>query len=209
MDFGIFCKTFYLVFLVLIAVGPGFLTIANIAMTRGLKTSAVAVCGCFLGDCIYMVLGALCAKEIVAAIPQSLSLVLSIVAICLLLYLAYSFYKVDIKTLKAREFSKKSGLSLAVSLFCLKMTSPICMVGYSIIFTQVIATNTTSNVLSAILGGCTASFVENIFMITTFSTVGKKMKTGILSMINKFSAVFIACFALFLVAKLVLSLVIR
>ena len=105
MDFGIFCKTFYLVFLVLIAVGPGFLTIANIAMTRGLKTSAVAVCGCFLGDCIYMVLGALCAKEIVAAIPQSLSMALSIVAICLLLYLAYSFYKVDIKTLKAREFS--------------------------------------------------------------------------------------------------------
>lgn len=207
MDFGIFCKTFYLVFLVLIAVGPGFLTIANIAMTRGLKTSAVAVCGCFLGDCIYMVLGALCAKEIVSAIPKSLSTALSILAICLLLYLAYSFYKVDIKTLKAREFSTKSGLSLAISLFCLKMTSPICIVSYSIIFTQVINTSTTGNVLSAILGGCTASFVENIFMITTFSTVGKKIKIGILSMINKFSAIFIVCFALFLVAKLVVLFV--
>lgn len=209
MNLVIFCKTFYLVFLVLIAVGPGFLTIANIAMTRGAKTSSVAVCGCFLGDCIYMVLGGFCAKEIINKIPQSLSVALSITAICLLLYLAYSFYKVDIKTLKAREFSKKSGLSLAISLFCLKMTSPICIVGYSIIFTQVIKTSTTGNVLSAILGGCTASFVENIFMITTFSTVGKKIKTGILSMINKFSAVFIACFALFLVLKLVSSFIIH
>ena len=70
MILSIFLQTFYLVFLVLMSVGPGFLTIANIAMTRGYKTSACAVCGCIIGDCIYITIGAFCAKEIVNAIPE-------------------------------------------------------------------------------------------------------------------------------------------
>lgn len=203
MDFGIFLKTFYLVFLVLASVGPGFLTIANIAMTRTRKVSATAVCGCFLGDCIYMIFGAICAKEVLEFIPKSLSVALSIFAVLFLFYIAYRFFFANVKYIETKKINKSEGLRLAISLFCLKMTSPICIVSYGIIFTQTINTGTTRNIISAILGGCFASLVENAVMVFVFSKLGKKISKKILVKVSKISAILIALFAISLIYKLI------
>ena len=205
MILSIFLQTFYLVFLVLMSVGPGFLTIANIAMTRGYKTSACAVCGCIIGDCIYITIGAFCAKEIVNAIPEFVSLVLSIVAVLFLLYLAYKFWKTDVTKLKTKQLDTKNGLSLALLLFLLKLSSPICIIGYSIIFTNVVKDAT--SIIPAVLGGCTATFVANAIMVTVFGTIGQKINTKILSYINKFSSLFIGGFATILAVKIIATLI--
>ena len=203
MDFGIFLKTFYLVFLVLASVGPGFLTIANIAMTRTRKVSATAVCGCLLGDCIYMIFGAICAKEVLEFIPKNLSIVLSIFAVVFLFYIAYRFFFVNVKYIERKKIEKRDSLRLAISLFCLKMTSPICIISYGIIFTQTINTSTTGNVISAILGGCFASLVENAVMVFVFLKLGKKISKKNLMRFSKISAILIALFAVSLIYKLI------
>lgn len=196
MNVVVFLQTFYLIFLVLIAVGPGFLTIANIAMTHGYKTSAIAVCGCFLGDCILITLGVFFAKKTIAVIPETILTSLSFIAVILLCYLAYKFFTNDVSKLKTKTLDKKNGLSLAVSLFCLKMSSPICIISYSIIFTQIIKTS--NAYISACLGGYFASIVVNTFMVITFGTIGKKINLKVLNFLNKFSATFISSFAMFI-----------
>jgi threonine/homoserine/homoserine lactone efflux protein len=204
MNLYVFFQTFYLVFIILASVGPGFITIANIAITRGYKTSAIAVCGCFTGDCILITLGALCAKEAVQKIPQTISVALSFFAVILLFYMAIKFWKTDINNLKARNLDKKNGLSLAITLFFLKMSSPISIVGYGIIFSQVI--NSSQYLLSSCTGGYFASCVVNTLMVLIFGKIGTKINTKILSFINKFSATFISGFAIFVLVNSIISL---
>ena len=203
MDIHTFFQAFYLVFLILISVGPGFLTIANIAMTHNYKTSATAVCGCFTGDCILITAGAFFAKKTIESIPNYISVILLFFSIALLLYLAVKFYKTDVRGIAVKQLDKKSSISFALTLFCLKMSSPICIIGYSIIFTQIIKNNAT---LSACLGGYFASLVVNIIMVSVFGTIGKKINIKILYVINKISSVFIGSFAIFLLVKFILSL---
>ena len=197
MHLQIFFQTFYLVFLILISVGPGFLTIANIAMARGYKTSAVAVCGCFLGDCILITLGVFFAKQAIASIPKELSIILSFGAVGFLYYLAVKFIKTNISKISMQQLDGKGGLSLAITLFCLKMSSPICIIGYSIMFTQIIKVSTISlsTGLSACFGGYLASITVNAVMVMVFGTIGRKINVKILTVINKLSALFIIAFA--------------
>lgn len=200
MHLQIFLQTFYLVFLILISVGPGFLTIANIAMTRGYKTSAVAVCGCFLGDCILITLGVFFAQRAITVIPNSLLTILSFVAVGFLYYLAVKFIKTNISKISIQQLDEKNGLSLAIALFCLKMSSPICIIGYSIMFTQAIKASNISLLtsLSACLGGYSASITVNAIMVMVFGTIGRKINVKILTVVNKLSALFIIAFATFI-----------
>ena len=197
MHLQIFFQTFYLVFLILISVGPGFLTIANIAMVRGHKTSAVAVCGCFLGDCILITLGVFFAQKAITVIPNSLLTILSFVAVGFLYYLAVKFIKTNISKISMQQLDGKSGSSLAITLFCLKMSSPICIIGYSIMFTQIIKVSTASlsTGLSACLGGYLASIAVNAIMVMVFGTIGRTINIKALIAINKLSALFIIAFA--------------
>ncbi len=196
MDLSVFCQSFNFVFLILIAVGPGFLTIANIAITRGYKTSAVAVCGCFLGDCILISLGVFFAQKAITIIPKEILICLSFVAVFLLYYLSFKFITTDVYSLKTKILDKKNGIALSISLFCLKMSSPICIIGYSIVFTQLIKTS--NAYMSACFGGYSASIVANIIMVSVFGTIGRKINVKALSILNKISAIFIGCFATFL-----------
>ena len=201
MSFSVFFTSFYLVFLVLISIGPGFLTIANIAMTRGYKTSAVAVCGCFLGDCILISLGAVCAKQVVDNIPQIALTILGVVAVIFLLYLSIKFWKIDISNIKVKKLNKKDGISLAISLFCLKMSSPISIGGYGIIFSTILTSK--NYILSAIFGGIFASFVVNVLMVLVFGTIGKNINSNVLRKISKVSSVFIGGFAVCLLINII------
>ena len=96
MQIQAFFQTFYLVFLILIAVGPGFLTIANIAMMKGYKTSAIAVCGCFFGDCILITLGANLEQKAITTLPKTLLTTLSFAAVVFLYHLSIKFLRTDI-----------------------------------------------------------------------------------------------------------------
>ena len=194
MSFSIFFQTFYLVLLVLLVVGPGFLTIANIAMTRGYKTGYCAVSGCFIGDCILISLGVVMAKEAVKNLPQQAKFALTILAGLCFLFLAIKFWRSDVTKYNPKVLDKKDGLSLALSLFLLKMSSPISIVGYGVIFSRIV--NSEHYVLSAIFGGCCASLVVNILMILTFATIGKKIKLSLLAKLNKVCAICILFFAL-------------
>ena len=200
-----FLKSFYLVFLVLASVGPGFLTIANIAMTKGYKTSAVAVCGCFLGDCILISLGAICAKNVVDNIPQTALTILGFVAVFFLLYLSVRFWRINTGKLKAKTFSKTDGFSLAITLFCLKMSSPISIGCYGIIFSTILTSN--HYVLSAIVGGIFASIVVNTLMVSIFGTIGKKININILRTISKISSIFIGGFAVCLLVNIIKGII--
>ena len=207
MNFDCFIHVFCYVFLILIAVGPGFLTIANIAMTKGYKTGFCSVCGCFFGDCIYITLGALCANKIVSLIPDRMLFALNILAIVILLFLAHKFISLDVKSLKSKKFEKKNGVSLALTLFTLKITSPISIAGYGIVFTQLISTSDVLGVLSAICGGIFASFIVNILMVLVFGTLGKKINIKILFYINKICAIFIFFIAIKLIFDLIKSFI--
>ena len=200
-----FLKSFYLVFLVLASVGPGFLTIANIAMTKGYKTSAVAVCGCFLGDCILISLGAICAKKVVDNIPQTALTILGFVAVFFLLYLSVRFWRINTGKIKKKTFSKTDGFSLAITLFCLKMSSPICIGGYGVIFSTILTYH--NYVLSAIVGGIFASIVVNTLMVSIFGTIGKKININILRTISKISSIFIGGFAVCLLVNIIKGII--
>lgn len=205
MSFSVFFTSFYLVFLVLASVGPGFLTIANISMTKGYKTSATAVCGCFLGDCILISLGAICAKQVVDNIPQIALTILGFVAVAFLLYLSVRFWKTDISNIKIKKLNKKDGISLAISLFCLKMSSPISIGGYGIIFSTILTSK--NYILSAIFGGIFASIVVNALMVSIFGTIGRKINSNILRTISKISSIFIGGFAVCLLVNIIKGMI--
>ena len=176
-------------------------------MTKGYKTGFCAICGCLFGDCVYITLGAFCANKIVSLIPDKMLFVLNILAVIILLFLAYKFISLDIKSLKSKTFEKKNGISLALMLFMLKITSPISIAGYGIIFTQLIGVNDVLGALSAICGGVLASFVVNILMVLVFGTLGKKINIKVLFYINKICAIFIFIIAIKLIIYLIKSFI--
>ena len=84
-------------------------------------------------------------------------------------------------------------------MFCLTISSPISIIGYGAIFSQVIDSNT--SLLSAIFGGIMASILTHSLIVCSFSTLGKKINDNILSFLNKFSALWIGGFAILLIVN--------
>ena len=163
-------------------------------MTRGYKTSTTAVCGCFVGDCVLIAFGVFFAKQAIMSIPMSILTISGFVAVIFLLYLSVKFWTINVDNLNIKSFDKKNGLSLALVLFTLKMSSPISIIGYGVIFTQII--NNSHRMLASYLGGCSASFVVNVIMVAVFGTIGKKINIRLLNVINKISSLCIGFFAI-------------
>ena len=198
MSIDIFLKSFYLCFLVLISVGPVFLTTANISMTRGCKEGFFAALGCISADILFIVAGAVSARAIVAMIPDIIMILLKLFAGSFLLYIAINFWRTDVKGIKARTIHRKN-FALIFKMFCLTISSPISIIGYGAIFSQVIDSNT--SLLSAIFGGIMASILTHSLIVCSFSTLGKKINDNILSFLNKFSALWIGGFAILLIVN--------
>ncbi|MBQ7552314.1 MAG: LysE family transporter [Rickettsiales bacterium] len=198
MNIHVFFQSFYLCFFVLISVGPVFLTTANISMTRGCKNGFFAALGCCLADVIFISLGAISAKAIVSAIPQSVLMFLTLFAGCFLLKIAYSFWQTDVNKLKAQKIKQKN-FAISIKMFLLTFSSPLSIIGYGAIFSQIINTNTSS--LSAIFGGIFASLSAHSLIVLTFGGIGKKINNKLLSILNKISALWIAGFACLLIVK--------
>ena len=203
-NFSVFWQTFYLCFLVLISVGPVFLTTANIAMTRGYRTGLLCILGCILADFIFITLGVFCAKAVISALPKVFIMLLSLCAAGYLLYIAYHFWKSDISKLKSEKINK-TGFSLSVKMACLTLSSPLSIAGYGAIFSSIIGSN--SHTFSSLLGGYLASIFTHMLIMTSFATIGKQLNVKVLSILNKISAILISGFAILLIANFIKELV--
>ena len=195
MNLYVFIQSFYLCFLVLISVGPVFLTTANISMVRGYKNGFFAILGCIIADAIFITSGAIAAKAIVSSIPNVLLMFLSLCAGSYLLKIAYGFWKTDVSAVKTQEVNK-TNFALSLKMFLLTFSSPLSIIGYGTIFSQII--NSESSIFSAIFGGISAACFTHCLIVITFATIGKKINIKILSILNKMSAILISCFALLL-----------
>ena len=204
MNFHVFFQSFYLCFFVLISVGPVFLTTANISMTKGYREGFFAILGCFCADTIFISLGAISAKAVVSAIPQQVLMFLTLFAGCFLLHIAYGFWHTDLNKIKVQKINKKS-FAISIKMFVLTLSSPLSIIGYGAIFSQVI--DSSLSTVSAILGGILASGFTHTLIVLTFSSIGKKISNKWLSILNKISALLIGCFAGLLLVKFCKELV--
>ena len=204
LNFSVFWQTFYLCFLVLISVGPVFLTTANIAMTRGYKAGLLCILGCIFADFIFITLGVFCAKAVVSALPKALIMLLSLCAASYLLYIAFHFWKSDVSKLKSKNINK-SGFSLTVKMACLTLSSPLSIAGYGAIFSSIIGSSRYTS--SSLFGGYLASIFTHTLIMTSFATIGRKLNVKMLSLLNKLSAILISGFAILLIAHFIKELV--
>lgn len=196
MHLSTFFQTFYLCFVVLITVGPVFITTANIALTRGYLAGLCAILGCILGDAIFITLGALCAKAVIEIIPHTITMCLSLFAGCFLLYIAYNFWKSDVSKIKAKKINKHS-IFLILKMLYLTLSSPLSIIGYSAIFSSII--DSQDSILSVIIGGICASIFTHNLIVGFFAFIGKKINTKMLEFLNKISAGLISFFAIIMI----------
>ena len=191
-----FFQIFYPVFLVVIAVGPGFITIANTSMNYGFKKGMVAVFGGWCVDITYITIGAFAIKIILDSLSENFISYMSLFASAFLLYISYSFWKIDVNKIKSFNL-KKNSISIFTKMLILGFSSPIAIVGYSAIFSTVSNDNTL--MLPKLLGGYCAALFGHSCVVILFSTIGKKINNNILIILNKISAFLIACFAFMLI----------
>ena len=129
---------------------------------------------------------------------------LTLFAGCFLLKIAYGFWKTDISKIKAQKINK-TNFAVSMKMFILTFSSPLSIIGYGAIFSQIIDCD--ASTISAVFGGALASFLTHSLIVMTFGTIGKKINNKILSLLNKISALWISCFAVVLIYKFCKELV--
>lgn len=205
MDLVVFSQIFVPVLLLMLSVGPVFITIANVSMLHGYRQGFFVAIATFLGNVVYITIGALAAKEFVSMIPRPVMIFLPLVGAGFLLNLAHGFWKKDISKVKDINI-KRFDLAILIKMFCLTLSSPVAIVGYGVIFTS-IATNIQSSLASALLGGYCGAITGKVLIITFFGTLGKKFSKKVLKIINRISACLLCFYAAMLIIKVIKDLI--
>ena len=205
MNFSIFSQLFVPVLVLMLSVGPVFITVANISMTYGYKKGFFVATATLLGNLIYITIGAFAAKGFIAMIPKPVMIFLPLVGAAFLLNLAYGFWKKDVSKLRDVKV-QKFDFALLVKMFCLIMSSPVAIVGYGVIFTS-IATDIETSMFSALLGGYCGALTGKIIVVMFFGTLGKKCSNKILKIINRISACLLCFYAAMLIIKVIKELI--
>ena len=120
MDIAVFIQIFIPVVLLMLSVGPVFITIANISMLHGYRQGFFVAIATFLGNVVYITIGALAANEFISIIPKSVMIVLPLVGAGFLMNLAYGFWKKDISKVKNIDI-KRFDFAILVKMFCLTL----------------------------------------------------------------------------------------
>ena len=199
MNFLVFSQLFVPVLVLMLSVGPVFISVANISITYGYKKGFFVATATLLGNLIYITIGAFAAKSFIAIIPKTIMIILPLIGSGFLLNLAYGFWKKDLSKLKEIDI-QKFDFALLVKMFCLILSSPVAIVGYSVIFTS-IATEIETALPSALLGGYCGAITGKIIVVMFFGTIGKKCSKRILTIINKISACLLCFYAILLISK--------
>ena len=205
MDFVVFSKLFVPVLVLMLSVGPVFITIANISMIYGYKKGFFVSIATLLGNLIYITIGALTAKGLITLVPKTLAIVLPLIGALFLINLAYNFWNKDLSKIKEIHI-KKFDFALLLKMFCLILSSPVAIVGYSVIFTSV-ATDIDHALLSALLGGYCGAITDKIILVSFFATLGKKCSNKLLTIINKFSSLLLFIYAILLILKVATEII--
>lgn len=201
---SVFFALFYSIFLTSIAVGPVFITISSIGLTHGLKYSLFAVIGVIFGNCLYLILGALTANQIIQNISPLVMSVISLCASVLLARIAYGFIRKDIKNIQGE---KMFGISLKtiVKMFFITLSSPVVISGYVITFL------TFSNILkksfiSGLFGGLCGAILAYSIVAIVSGVVGNRVKRldkdkyfCVLLVLNKVAGILLGGFSVFLI----------
>ena len=208
MNVYVFLALFYPIFLTSIAVGPVFITLANLSITYGLRHGLFAVIGVVFGNILYMIIGALTAREIINEVPKTLMLFISFMATIFLVYVAYGFWKKDISKIEVNKIEKRD-IGTIIKMFCITLSSPVVIAGYSITFLT-FAEKVRLSFISAFLGGVCGATIAYSLIALCFGFLGKKILSlgqnkynYILSFLNKTAAVLLLCFALAVIVKFV------
>ena len=174
MNFSVFLTLFYPIFLTSIAVGPVFITTANISITYGLKNGLFSVVGVAFGNILYMFIGALTAQSLIVAIPDKVMLFVSFLATLFLIYIAIGFWRKTITNIeKTKAF--KQNFKTILKMFTITLSSPIVIAGYSITFLT-FASAVRKSFFSAIFGGITSAIIAYSLIAVVFGLLGKKIK---------------------------------
>ena len=200
MNISVFLTLFYPVFLTSIAVGPVFITIANIGMSYGIKHALFSVLGVALGNILYMIIGVLTAHSVIMVIPPRIMMVISFVATCILIKIAISFWQKDISKVKtSHDFSPS--IKTALKMFVITLSSPVVIAGYSITFLT-FASSVRKSLLSALCGGFCAAIIAYVLIAIVFGLIGSNIRKleiqkyfKILKILNKIACVLLCSFA--------------
>ena len=198
MYLSAFFQSLVATFLIIASVGPVFLTTANIAMTKGYKSGCYAILGCIVGDIVFIILATFATKTLISTMPQWIIIALMFLAVLLLIKIAYTFWKADINSVKAIDVRKKN-IALSVQMLLLTFSSPLSIIGYSVIFTAIVATY--NSIFSTMLGGCCGVILAHSLIVTIFGFLGKKINGKILILLNKVSACLIASYAILILVN--------
>jgi len=205
MNFVVFWKIFVPVLLIILSFGPVFITIANISIVHGYKKGFLVAIATLLGNMVYITIGAVMAKEFLAIIPHSATVIFPLVGACFLFNLSYNFWRKDISKIKDVKIDKNFIVFL-FKMFLLTLSSPVAIVGYSVVFST-ITDDIQTSLFSALIGGYCGAIVGKCIVILGFGTLGKKVNKKILGVLNKISAGLLCFYGILLVIKFIKEII--
>ena len=194
IDLNVLLKVYIGVLMVVIAVGPCWLTYANIAMNYGWKKGMLAMSGCMTIECIYWIIGVTAIHSVKSVVPDKLVLLLSLSAVAFLIYLSISIWRTDVDKIRAEKTNGRSNLAIYLKLVIMTLTSPMAIVGYASIYASI--DNASNSVLSILLGSALASLSGHTAVVSMWSLIGKKINNKVMRIINKISAIFILYYSI-------------
>jgi hypothetical protein len=135
-------------------------------------------------------------------------LFISFFATLFLIYVAYGFWKKDISKMSTKEIQKQN-FGTIIKMFCITLSSPVVIAGYSITFLT-FADKVRLSFVSALLGGVCGATIAYTMIAVFFGLLGKKILAlgpkkykVILSTLNKIAAVLLFVFAAVIVVNFV------
>ena len=210
---SVFLTIFYPIFLTSIAVGPVFITIANISIISGVKNGLFSVIGVIIGNITYTTIGVLTAQQVISAIPDKVMLFVSFFATLFLIYIAVGFWRRDLSNIDDDKLFKPS-LQLVLKMFTVTLSSPLAIAGYVTTFLT-FANVVKQSLLFSWLGAVSATLVVYPAIALFFGFLGgkfKKMKKEAsiryFTILNRSSSVLLAGFASITLFKFVKTIII-
>jgi threonine/homoserine/homoserine lactone efflux protein len=206
VDIFAFWCLFYSIFLSSVAVGPVFITLANISINYGIKSGLFALIGVSIGNIFYMILGSLTAQKIIVSIPDRVMLFVSFGATILLIYVAVSIWRKKIDTSVQGNIEKPS-VKTILKMLIITLSSPVVITGYSITFLT-FASYVKRSFMSSLIGGICGALIAYFLVVVFFSFLGeriKKLKAGtylkVLTVLNRSSSFLLIMFATIMAYK--------
>ena len=206
VDIFAFWCLFYSIFLSSVAVGPVFITLANISVNYGVRSGLFALIGVSIGNILYMILGSLTAQKIVASIPDRAMLFISFSATILLIYVAIGIWKKKIEMSVQENISKPSVMTV-FKMLIITLSSPVVITGYGITFLT-FASYVKRSFLSSLFGGICGALIAYFLIVVFFSFLGERIKKlkkdtylRVLTFLNRISSSLLIMFAMVMVYK--------